>query len=85
MARSETSEEKKERGEHFRSLVQTRRKQLKLTQSQLAEMANISVELVRALEGGRSCNPSFFVAIDIMRALDIELGKEVEQWASPKK
>lgn len=57
-----------------------RRTFLGLTQNQLAAGAGISVDLIRAIEGGRSSNPSFFIAIDILKALGISV-EEVEQWA----
>jgi transcriptional regulator with XRE-family HTH domain len=80
MSRSETSQARKSQGLVFRERMKARRVEMNLTQKDLASKSNISVELVQAIEGGRSSNPSFFIALDIMRALEINIG-EVATWA----
>jgi DNA-binding XRE family transcriptional regulator len=80
MARTKNPDEFKVRGTNFSKRVAERRRTMGLTQKQLAQKANVSPELIQAIERGRSSNPSFFIAVDILRSLDVEVGCVVE-WA----
>jgi len=83
MGRTKNSDEFKARGALFSERIAERRKGLGMTQKQLALKAHVSAELIQAIEGGRSANPSFFNAVDILRSLDVEVGC-VAEWAGVK-
>ncbi|AGH94318.1 helix-turn-helix transcriptional regulator [Pseudobdellovibrio exovorus] len=79
--RKDFASDRKIQSENFRELLKKRRLELGLTQAQLAERISITVDMVRAIEGGRSCNPSFFLAVDIFKALELDLGETIKLWA----
>jgi transcriptional regulator with XRE-family HTH domain len=44
-----------------------------LSQQQLAAEASVAIGTVRALEGARSVDPSFFTVTSIAKALDLDV------------
>jgi transcriptional regulator with XRE-family HTH domain len=44
----------------------------RLSQQQLAELASVAIGTVRALERGRSVDPSFFTVLALAQALDLD-------------
>jgi DNA-binding XRE family transcriptional regulator len=70
----------KARGDKFRALLKACRIENGLTQQELADRAGISVDSIRAMEGGRSANPSFFLAMDILKVLKVDMG-DAAKWA----
>lgn len=53
----------------MRDSIRTRRRELKLTQAELAKEVNVSRQTIIAIEGGDYA-PSVFLALDIARVLD---------------
>lgn len=79
MAKTAQSAEYKKRCEDFRQMFIARRKELEMTQNDLSMKSGVSIESIRALEGGRSSNPSFLTAIKLLKALKIKIG-ELNKW-----
>jgi transcriptional regulator with XRE-family HTH domain len=46
-----------------------------MSQQQLATAASVAIGTVRALEGARSVDPSFFTVVSLARALDIDFSE----------
>ncbi len=53
----------------MRDSIRARRRELKLTQAELAKEVNVSRQTIIAIEGGDYA-PSVFLALDIARVLD---------------
>ena len=51
--------------------VENKRRELKLTQMQLATKAGISLDTLSRIENNRSTNPTMFVINALQKALDI--------------
>jgi transcriptional regulator with XRE-family HTH domain len=49
------------------------RRLLNISQQQLATRADVAIGTVRALESGRSVDPSFFTVIAMAEALDLDI------------
>ena len=56
-------------------LVSRRRRELALTQEQLASRARIGTSTLRALESGRAAGPSVYSVGRVLRALGLEAGE----------
>jgi transcriptional regulator with XRE-family HTH domain len=57
-------------GERIRATREGRQ----MSQQQLAGLAAVAIGTVRALEGARSVDPSFFTVLALARALDLDVG-----------
>ena len=52
--------------------IKIERMKKKLTQFQLAELSNVSMETIQKIESGKQ-NPSILIVINIAKALDISI------------
>ena len=73
IGRRETTPELTERNARLIGLLQSRRRELGLTQEQVAVRSGIGIDTFRAIEQGKSKNPGFFFIVDLSRALEISL------------
>lgn len=75
---------------NFGKIIQLARKQMGITQDQLAEKVGISVGYMGAIERKRDQRPSFDVAFKICKVLNISLDKllfpteDKEHWMQKK-
>lgn len=77
--RARTTDHERLRGEALARLIQLARQQLGRTQRELAEQAEIPVDTLRAIEGGRSASPSFFTVSALARILNLGLDDVARQ------
>lgn len=66
--------EKRKKIANFGHRIKLLRVERGLTQAQLAEFANVSIDYIRAIEGSKRSNPSFAIAIRILVALEQNIG-----------
>lgn len=73
MARSANTPLTKKRSLAFVKKLVRERKVLSLTQAELAKRSGIPLDTVRAIEGKKIKVPGFFVAVDLIKALEGDL------------
>ena len=75
MARSETTPLTKKRSAAFVKRLVKERLALSYTQADLAKHSGIPLDTVRAIEGKKIKVPGFFVAIDLIKALNGDINE----------
>lgn len=75
MPRPELNDEEKERGRNLGKTISAARKRQKLSQENLAILANVRIETLKSIESGRSFTPNVFIVSLLAKALKGDLNK----------
>jgi transcriptional regulator with XRE-family HTH domain len=73
MPRRATSDENRRRAELLASVLGERKTAGKLSVQEIADESGLGYETVRALLSAKSAGPSFFLVVDLARALKVSL------------
>ena len=82
MPKRQLTEAQRRRGKRLAQILRERRVDQGLSTEQLARAANLSVETVRSIEGGRIVSPGFLTVSDLASVLRLRLD-EIARQANP--
>ena len=78
MARKKNSKIENNWGKKFGQRVKSERKNMKLSQNDLARKAKVSPEMIRSIEGGKTGSPGLFLSYKLVKNLRGNLNKWVQ-------
>ncbi|MGE4232048.1 MAG: helix-turn-helix domain-containing protein [Bacteriovoracia bacterium] len=78
MAKKERSEHARNRGKEFGKRLRKVREQKDLSRNDLSKIADIPVDTISSIEGGRILSPGLFIAADLVHALEGNLNEWVK-------